>query len=118
MEQSQSHEHHQVHPIGVYLKVWGLLFVLSLMSYLVDYFHVQDYLKWFLVASFGMMKAGLIVTYFMHMRFERLGLIYAILLPPLLLLGLLGILAVEGDYTLWIRNLFFWQDAAPVPPAH
>ena len=26
----------QTHPIGVYLKVWGLLFVLSTLSYLVD----------------------------------------------------------------------------------
>ncbi len=28
----------QQHPISLYLKIWGLLFVLSTMSYLVDYF--------------------------------------------------------------------------------
>jgi len=99
----------QVHPIGVYIKVWVLLFVLSVMSYLVDYFHVQNELKWFLVTIFGLMKAGLIVSYFMHMRFERLGLVYSILLPPLLLLALLGILAAEGDYITQVQTLFFGQ---------
>ncbi len=103
MEQAKG----QVHPIGVYIKVWVLLFVLSVMSYLVDYFHVQDQLKWFLVTIFGLMKAGLIVSYFMHMRFERLGLVYSILLPPLLLLALLGILAAEGGYITQVRTLFF-----------
>src|SRR3546814_1447665 len=36
---------HSHHPIIVYLKVWGYLFVLSAMSYMVDYFHVQGVLR-------------------------------------------------------------------------
>ena len=31
----------KLHPISTYLWIWGLLFVLSTFSYLVDYFHVQ-----------------------------------------------------------------------------
>lgn len=106
MAQAQEQQHH---PISVYLKVWGLLFVLSTLSYFVDYFKVQDLLKWFLISMFAFMKVGLIVSYFMHMRFERLALVYTIVLPPLLLLTLLGILAVEGDYTAWVRHFFFGQ---------
>jgi len=113
MAQAQTQQHH---PISLYLKVWGLLFVLSTMSYFVDYFKVPDLLKWFLVSIFAFMKAGLIVSYFMHVRFERLALVYAILLPPLLLLTLLGIMAVEGDYTVWIRNLFFLHSGTGVEP--
>ena len=33
----------QQHPLGVYFKIWGLLFVLSVASYMVDYFHFQGY---------------------------------------------------------------------------
>ncbi|HEY5596394.1 MAG TPA: cytochrome C oxidase subunit IV family protein [Candidatus Bipolaricaulota bacterium] len=106
-QQVKATEHEQHHPIGVYLRVWGLLFFLSILSYLVDYFEVQELAKRFLVGTFGLMKAGLIVSYFMHMRFERLSLIYAIVLPPLLLMTLLGILAAEGDNTAWLRQLFF-----------
>jgi len=36
-----AHVEGQQHPIGIYLKIWGLLFVLSTSSYLVDYFHCQ-----------------------------------------------------------------------------
>ena len=57
------------------------------MSYLVDYFHFQGLLRWGLILIFMMLKAGLIVAVFMHMAWERLALIYAILLPPLALAG-------------------------------
>ncbi|TBH20466.1 cytochrome C oxidase subunit IV family protein [Thermus thermamylovorans] len=99
-------EQHQ--SIGVYLAVWGLLFVLSAISYLLDYFQVEPIgLRRFLITVFALLKAGLIVAYFMHLRFERLGLVYAILLPPLLLLALVAILVPEGRYVAAVRQLFF-----------
>ncbi|WP_194724207.1 cytochrome C oxidase subunit IV family protein [Noviherbaspirillum malthae] len=97
----------QQHPISLYLKIWGLLFVLSAMSYLVDYFHVQGYLRWTLILLFMLLKAGLIVSVFMHMAWERLSLVYAILLPPLCLLVLVALMATEAGYTLALRLLYF-----------
>lgn len=97
----------QQHPIGLYLKIWGLLFVLSAMSYMVDYLHLQGYLRWGLILTFMMLKAGLIVAVFMHLAWERLALIYAILLPPLALMVLVFLMASEADYTFLTRMLFF-----------
>jgi len=97
----------QQHPIGLYLKIWALLFVLSTLSYLVDYFHFQGYLRWGLILTFMLMKAGLIVAVFMHMAWERLALICAILLPPGCLLVLIGLMAMEADHTFVTRLLFF-----------
>ena len=57
----------QQHPIRVYLWIWLLLFILSTLSYLVDYFHLQGYLRWTLILVFMLMKAGLIVAVFMHL---------------------------------------------------
>jgi cytochrome c oxidase subunit 4 len=112
-------EHAQQHPISIYLTVWGLLFVLSTMSYLVDYFEVQDVLKHFLVTALALLKAGLIVAVFMHMRWERLALVYAILLPPFCLLVLVSILTVDGEYTFLTRGLFFEQrPEVPVEQHH
>ena len=102
-----AHVEGQQHPIGIYLKIWGLLFVLSAASYLVDYFHFQGYLRWFLIIVFMLLKAGLIVAVFMHMMWERLALMYAILVPTLLLMVLLGIGALEADYTFFTRGVFF-----------
>jgi len=97
----------QQHPIGLYLKIWGLLFVLSTMSYMVDYLHFEGLLRWSLIILFMLLKAGLIVAVFMHMAWERLSLVYAILVPPLCLLVLIGLMASEADYTLGTRLLFF-----------
>lgn len=97
----------QQHPISVYLWIWGLLFILSALSYMVDYLHFQGLLRWTLIIVFMLLKAGLIVSIFMHMAWERLALIYAILLPPLALLVLIGLMAVEADYVNLIRDLFF-----------
>src|SRR6202165_1981752 len=103
----QPHIEGQQHPLGIYFKIWGLLFVLSTASYLVDYFHFHGYLRWTLIIVFMLMKAGLIVAVFMHMLWERLALMYAILVPPLLLLVLLGIGAREANYTFFTRGVFF-----------
>ncbi|AMP04517.1 cytochrome C oxidase subunit IV family protein [Collimonas pratensis] len=97
----------QQHPISLYLKIWGLLFVLSTLSYLVDYFNFHGYLRWTLIIVLMLMKAGLIVAFFMHMAWERLALVFAILLPPLCLLVLVGLMATEADYTFLTRLLFF-----------
>jgi cytochrome c oxidase subunit IV len=100
-------QQHQQHPVGLYLKVWLLLFVLSTMSYLVDFFHVQGLMRWTLIVILMLLKAGLIVAVFMHMAWERLALKLAILLPPLALLVLVGLMASEAGHTLLSRLLYF-----------
>jgi len=102
-----SHTSDQQHPIGVYVKVWILLFVLSTCSYLVDFFHVESYLRWTLVLIFMMLKAGLIVSVFMHLNWERLALKYTLLLPPLTLLVLIALMLIEADYTHLSRLTFY-----------
>ena len=62
-----------------------------------------------------LLKAGLIVAVFMHMLWERLAMVYVILVPPLVLMVLLGIGALEADYTFFTRETFF--GAPPAAPA-
>jgi cytochrome c oxidase subunit IV len=113
------HAQGQQHPLGIYLKIWGLLFVLSTASYLVDYFEVQGLLRWTLIVVFMLLKAGLIVAVFMHMLWERLALVYAVLVPPLLLFTLLGIGALEADTTFLSRgNSFAPMNEQPAPAPH
>ncbi len=102
-----AHAEGQQHPIGVYFKVWGLLFVLSAFSYMVDYYHVESYLRWTLILVFMIMKAGLIVAVFMHMRWERLALLYAIALPPALVMLFMLLMTFEADNTFLTRVIFF-----------
>lgn len=102
-----SSESGQQHPLGLYFKVWILLFVLSAFSYMVDYFQFHGLLRWTLVLSFMALKAGLIIAVFMHMAWERMALICAILLPPLVLLVLIGLMSSEAGHTWASRLLHF-----------
>lgn len=100
-------EGHQQHPLSIYIGVWILLFVLSSFSYAVDYYQLQGMLRWSLIIIFMLLKAGFIVGIFMHMAWERLALIYTILLPPLCLLVFIGLMSYEGDYTFLTRLIAF-----------
>ncbi len=104
---------HQEHPLGIYFKIWTLLFVLSGFSYLVDYLQLQGALRWTLIIVFMLLKAGFIIAIFMHMMWERMALITAILLPPLCLLLLVGFMAVESEYTNQTRVVYGGQENLP-----
>lgn len=108
----------QQHPLSTYLKIWILLFVLSGFSYMVDYTNLQGYLRWSLIILFMLLKAGLIVAIFMHMMWERMALISAILLPPIAIMVFIGFMMVEGDYTNMTREVTFVQPAFEPQPAH
>ncbi|PHS73799.1 MAG: cytochrome C oxidase subunit IV [Cycloclasticus sp.] len=101
----------QEHPIAIYFWVWGLLFVLSAMSYMVDYMQFQGYLRWSLILLFMFLKAGFIIAFFMHMRYERLALACAILIPTGCLLVLIGLMSFEANHTYDTRGAYL--DAGP-----
>lgn len=101
-----SHDASQHHPIRLYLVVWTWLFILSVGSYLVDILQFQGLLRWGLILALMALKAGLIISIFMHMRWERLALSYAILVPPVIILVFVAMMALESDYTAMTRVVF------------
>ena len=109
----------QQHPLSTYLWIWVLLFVLSGFSYLVDYLNLQGNLRWGLILLFMFLKAGFIIAIFMHMCWERLALISAILLPPIAILVFIWFMAVEGDYTYITRDInYVTPEFVPQSPHH
>jgi cytochrome c oxidase subunit IV len=54
-----------------------------------------------------LLKAFYIVAYFMHLKFERIHMIYAIIVPLIFILGIIAALLSESDYWLAIRS--FWN---------
>ena len=105
----------QQHPLNLYYAVWILLFVVSALSYAVDYYQLQGPMRYTLILIFMFIKAGFITAIFMHMTWERLALQLAILVPPIFLMVFIGIMAIEGDYTFLTRIEFFTEsDFVPV----
>ncbi|HYM36382.1 MAG TPA: cytochrome C oxidase subunit IV family protein [Steroidobacteraceae bacterium] len=94
------------HPLTIYVWIWILLFVFSTASYFTDFLD-KGIFRWALIVTVMLLKAGFIVAIFMHMAWERLALKLAILVPPLALLVLIGLMAIEGDYTFITRLAAF-----------
>ena len=104
----------QQHPLSIYFFIWGLLFVFSFFSYMVDYMNFQGGMRWALILLFMFLKAGFIVGIFMHMAWERLALKVAILVPPVALMVLILLMTYEADYT-FLTRIDFFGSGAPAP---
>ncbi|MFT5131879.1 MAG: cytochrome c oxidase subunit 4 [Gammaproteobacteria bacterium] len=96
----------QEHPISTYFWVWGLLFVLSALSYMVDYLQFQGMVRWTLILIFMFLKAGFITAIFMHLYYERLAMACAILIPTGALMVLIALMSFEADHTNVIRATY------------
>jgi cytochrome c oxidase subunit 4 len=89
------HAQGQQHPISVYFTVWGLLFVLGTLSYLVDYLHLHGYLRWSSDPGVHVDEGGADRRRLHAHALGALALMYAILTPSLCLLLLISLMAIE-----------------------
>ena len=96
------------HKLGIYLWIWGLLFVLSFFSYLVDWFAFQGLLRWTLILIFMFLKAGLIMAFFMHLFWERYALVNVLLWPMTAIACFICLMVAESQYTLFSRIFYFF----------
>jgi len=97
----------KTHSIGIYLWIWGLLFVFSTFSYLVDWYNLQGLLRWSLIVFFMLIKAGLIMAIFMHLYWERWAIVNVLLWPMTAIMVFVAIMVAESEYTFFTRALYF-----------
>ena len=95
------------HKIGIYMWIWGLLFVLSFFSYMVDWYNFQGMLRWSLILFFMFLKAGLIMAFFMHLFWERYALVNVLSRPMSAIACFIFLLVAEFEYTLFSRAFYF-----------
>ena len=103
----QNNKKTTTHSIGIYLWIWGLLFVFSTFSYLVDWYNLQGLLRWSLIVFFMLIKAGLIMAIFMHLYWERWAIVNVLLWPMTAIMVFIGIMVAESEYTFFTRALYF-----------
>ena len=66
----------------LYMTVWAVLLILSGVEVYLGYLHLAVGLMLVLLMGLSLIKAGLIIAYFMHLRYERRSL--ALMLMPAL----------------------------------
>lgn len=73
-----------------YLWVWFWLFIITLVEITIAFMPIPKLLMAQFFIILALMKAGLIAGFFMHLIYERINLIYSILLPLILLAALVA----------------------------
>lgn len=92
-------------------RIWNVFFVLLgitcveffIALYLVPNGHMTYHTANPIYIVLTLAKAFYIVGYFMHLKFERIGLVFAIIVPVLFIIGLILVLTNESHHWIDLR---------------
>jgi len=77
--------------------VWGGLLFLTAVEVFLAYIHIQPLMMLIILMMLSVVKAALIVAYFMHLKFERLSLVLTIVPTLIVLFCLFAILFPDSN---------------------
>src|SRR3954469_11210872 len=80
---------------GTFIKIWVVLVALTGAEVLLAYLQVPTLIMLTVLVGLSVIKAALIIAYFMHMKFERLSLFLTLF--PILIAFILLMLMFLGD---------------------
>jgi cytochrome c oxidase subunit IV len=113
-----AHAHADEHFAGsnkLFISIWVWLVVLTLVEIFLAYRPMSIHVMLTILLGLSIIKAALIMAYFMHLKFERLSLILT-LVPMLVVCILLLFVFFPDSYrSLGLRYQF--KEAPPVAPA-
>lgn len=102
------HEDHEGMSKG---RIWKVFFILLgitcvefiIALYLAPHYHIPSHWINPIYIVLTLFKAFYIVAYFMHLKFEKIGLALAIIVPILFIIGLILVLTNESHYWIDLR---------------
>ncbi len=99
-DHSHGGDHLEAHG-SVFKRIWVpffILFGLTALEFLIAFTMPSGLLRTIIFLFLTVLKAFYIIAYFMHMKFERIGLVYSVGIPFLFVVYLVILLLVEGGY--------------------
>jgi len=99
----------------LFTSVWVVLVVLTLIEILLAYKTMPIHIMLTILLGLSVIKAALIVAYFMHLKFERLSLILTLVPMLVICICLLFVFFPDSVRSSGLRYKF--QESAPVAPA-
>ncbi len=112
-----THEHVAEHFAGtnkLFISVWIWLVVLTAIEVFLAYKPMSLFLMLTILLGLSIIKAALIVAYFMHLRFERLSLVLTIVPMLIVCICLLFVFFPDSFRSLDLRYQF--KESPPPPP--
>ena len=110
---AESEHEHFAGSNKLFLSVWGWLLLLTGLEVFLGYIHLDVRLMLTILIGLSIIKAALIVAYFMHLRFERLSLVLT--LVPMLVVCICLLLVFFPD-SFRSKNMRY-SGAQQQPPA-
>ena len=113
-----AHAHAEEHFAGsnkLFISIWGWLVLLTLVEIFLAYRPMSIHVMLTILIGLSVIKAALIVAYFMHLKFERLSLILTIVPMLVVCILLLFVFFPDSYRSLGLRYQF--KEAPPVAPA-
>jgi len=113
-----AHAHADEHFAGsnkLFISIWVWLVVLTLVEIFLAYRPMSLHVMLTILLGLSIIKAALIVAYFMHLKFERLSLILTIVPMLVVCILLLFVFFPDSYRSLGLRYQF--KEAPPVAPA-
>ena len=103
--------HHEEHASMTKKKIWSVFWILLGITAIEFIIALVFIPRGIMGQGFGnviyialtLLKAFYIVAYFMHLKFEKVGLIYSILVPTLFIIFFVIWMLYEGNYWMNIR---------------
>jgi len=102
------HDEHETMTRGRIWKVFAILLGITCVEffialYLGPHYHIPSHWINPIYIVLTLLKAFYIVAYFMHLKFEKVGLALAIIVPILFIIGLILVLTNESHYWIDLR---------------
>ena len=114
-----AHAHAEEHFAGtnkLFISIWGWLVALTLVEIFLAYKPMPIHIMLLVLLGLSIIKAALIVAYFMHLKFERLSLILTIVPMLIVCIMLLFVFFPDSFRSAGLRYQFKEQPAV-APPA-
>ena len=112
------HAHVEEHFAGsnkLFISIWGWLVALTLVEIFLAYKPMPIHLMLIVLLGLSIIKAALIVAYFMHLKFERLSLILTLI--PMLIVCILLLFVFFPDSFRSAGLRYKFKEQPPVAPA-
>jgi cytochrome c oxidase subunit 4 len=103
MSQPTEHAAHSPMPNRLVLTVWGWLLVMTGVEVFLAYEKLALHIMLVLLLGLSIVKAGLIMAYFMHLRFEKTSLVLTLVPALVIVISLLAIFFPDSLRLLHMR---------------
>ena len=114
---TDAHAHAEEHFAGsnkLFISIWGWLVALTLVEIFLAYRPMSTVIMLTILLGLSIIKAALIMAYFMHLKFERLSLILTLI--PMLVVCILLLFVFFPDSFRSAGLRYQFKEAPPVAP--